>query len=984
MRVLADEQFNELTERIKQLEAENEYLKKLLDDAGISYDNADKDPKKNEPQAINIKEEPITRELVQFFYSMFKGRRDVYSLRSGKPNAKTGKHGYYTQCENFWKAGLCGKKDGKNTKCQSCPNQKYKPLTGDVIYAHLMGVKEDCSDVVGLYPVWPDGTCNYLVFDFDDHVESSDSIKWQEEANALRAICADNDVSCLVERSRSGKGAHVWMFFEKAINIKKARMFGAALLDKGAESVNQQSFDTYDRMIPTQDKLPEGGLGNLVALPLQGRAVKNGNSVFVDEKWRPYHDQWSVLKNTGKLSEEFIDEKLSSWGSKYSISGSDTDNETSRQLSIDETPWENCSGFKSSDTNGTVRIVLADKVYVDKTGIKPRLQNKIRRLAAYNNPEYFRNQGMSISTFGIPRIVYCGEDTDQFIAIPRGCLNKLCENLKAAKIDYSVEDERNTGKEINVSFAGELYPEQQDAVNSLAGHDIGVLAATTGFGKTVVGSYLISERKVNTLIIVHTSEIMQNWVNDLERFLVINEDYPKYTTKTGRVKTRKSLIGRLAGSHNSMTGIIDVAMVTSLGSGDSIKPFVKDYGMVIMDECHHGAAESIEAVLSEVNAKCVYGLTATVKREDGKDKTVLMQFGPVRFRFTAKDKIRLQGMEHILEPRFTPIISTKEKLTSNEAYEIVVNSDLRNSIIASDIDACVKQGHTPLVLSKRKAHLDVLFEKVKDKADHVLVLTGGKKQSERKEIRERLSSIPESESLIILATGQYVGEGFNCSRLDTLFLAMPIAWDGNVEQYTGRLNRSYDGKNKVTVIDYVDHHIEMFANMYNKRLRTYKRIGYELSQDAEVKPDERYFYDYETYSEDFKSDIFNTKAEVVISSPYVSTPGSERLLRLYAGIVNKKATISLITYPSSKYSDDIKNRIESIHNKLKMAGIKLLFVDYIPSRYAVIDKEILWYGSMNLVSNIKEDDDEMRIVSKSVAQKLIEEKTNEHHEQPKN
>jgi hypothetical protein len=313
MRVLADEQFNELTERIKQLEAENEYLKKLLDDAGISYDNADKDPKKNEPQAINIKEEPITRELVQFFYSMFKGRRDVYSLRSGKPNAKTGKHGYYTQCENFWKAGLCGKKDGKNTKCQSCPNQKYKPLTGDVIYAHLMGVKEDCSDVVGLYPVWPDGTCNYLVFDFDDHVESSDSIKWQEEANALRAICADNDVSCLVERSRSGKGAHVWMFFEKAINIKKARMFGAALLDKGAESVNQQSFDTYDRMIPTQDKLPEGGLGNLVALPLQGRAVKNGNSVFVDEKWRPYHDQWSVLKNTGKLSEEFIDEKLSSF-----------------------------------------------------------------------------------------------------------------------------------------------------------------------------------------------------------------------------------------------------------------------------------------------------------------------------------------------------------------------------------------------------------------------------------------------------------------------------------------------------------------------------------------------------------------------------------------------------------------------------------------------------------------------------------------------
>ena len=976
MRVFAEDQYNELTEHIKQLEAENQYLKKLLDDAGIPYDKPDNNSEKDEPSVVSIKEEPITKELVQFYYSMFKGRRDVYSLRSGKPNAKTGKHGYYTQCDNFWKAGLCGKKDGKNTKCQSCPNQKYKPLTGDVIYAHLTGVKEDCSDVVGLYPVWPDETCNYLVFDFDNHDESSNSVKWQEEANALRAICADNDVPCLVERSRSCKGAHVWMFFEKAINIKKARLFGAALLDKGAESVNQQSFDTYDRMIPAQDKLPEGGLGNLVALPLQGRAVKNGNSVFVDEKWQPYHDQWSVLKNTGKLSETFIDEKLSSWGNKYSIS-SNTDNEIPGQISIDETPWENSIKFERSDTKGTVRIVLADKAYVDKTGIKPRLQNKIRRLAAYNNPEYFKNQGMGISTFGIPRIVYSGEDTEQFIAIPRGCLNKLCKNLKSSNIDYSVEDKRNTGKEINVSFAGELYPEQQDAVNSLTGHDFGVLAAATGFGKTVVGSYLISERKVNTLILVHNNEIMQNWINDLERFLEIKEDYPQYMTKTGRVKTRKSLIGRLTGAHNSMTGIIDVAMVTSLGSGNSIKPFVKDYGMVIMDECHHGAAESIEAVLSKVNAKYVYGLTATVKREDGKDKTVLMQFGPVRFRFTAKDKIRLQGMEHILEPRFTPIISTKEKLTLNEAYEIVVNSDFRNSLIASDIEACIKQGHTPLVLSKRKAQIDVLFEKVKDKADHVLVLTGGKKQSERKELRERLSSISESESLILLATGQYIGEGFNCSRLDMLFLAMPIAWDGNVEQYTGRLNRSHDGKNRVTVIDYVDHHIEMFANIYNKRLRTYKRIGYELSQDVERKHDDRFIYDSETYSEVFRGDIINAKAEVMISSPYVSTPGSERLIHNFSAMKSKDASISLITYPASHYSDDIKDRIENIHNRLNMAGIKVSFVDYIPSRYAVIDKEILWYGSMNLVSNIKEDDDEMRIVSRSVAKALIEEHTTE-------
>ena len=975
MRVLADDQFNELNERIKRLEAENRYLKKLLDDAGIPYCITAKATEKTETNVISIKEEPITKELIQFYYSMFKGRKDVYSLRSGKPNAKTGKYGYYTQCENFWKYGLCGKREGKSTKCQLCPNQKYKQLTGDAIYSHLMGVKEDCSDVVGLYPVWPDGTCNYLVFDFDNHDDNSHSVKWQDEANALRTICEINDVPCLVERSRSGKGAHLWIFFEKAINIKKARSFGAALLDKGTESVNQMSFDTYDRMIPSQDKLPDGGLGNLVALPLQGRAVKTGNSVFVDKDWTPYYDQWSALKNTGKLSEAFIDDNLSAWGNKYSISNSENDSEAPKQISIDETPWENGTGFKNLDAEETVQIVIADKVYVEKTGIKPRLQNKIRRLAAYNNPEYFKNQAMGLPTFGIPRIAYSGEDTEKYIAIPRGCLNRLCDSMKAASIDYSVDDKRNYGNKINVSFTGELYPEQYEAVHSLNGYDIGVLAAATGFGKTVVGAYLISERKVNTLILVHTSEIMQNWINDLERFLVINEDYPQYTTKTGRIKTRKSLIGRLTGSHNSMTGIVDVAMVSSLGSGDTIKTFVKEYGMVIMDECHHGAADSIEAVLSAVNAKYVYGLTATVKREDGKDKTVLMQFGPVRFRFTAKDKNRLQGMDHILEPRFTPITSTKEKLTSNEAYELIVNSNLRNSMIAADVAECVKCGHTPLVLSKRKAQLDVLFEKVRDKADHVIVLTGGKTQSERKDIRERLNSVSENESLIILATGQYIGEGFNCSRLDTLFLAMPIAWDGNVEQYTGRLNRSHVGKSKVRVIDYVDHHIEMFANMYNKRLRTYKRIGYELLQDAERRPDERFFYDSENYSDYFQNDIINVEAEVIISSPYVSAAGCERLLRIYSVMKNKSAVISLITYPSSHYSEDIKDRIDKIHNKLIMAGLKVLFVDQVPSKYAVIDKEILWYGSMSLASNIKEDDDEMRIVNRSVVKALLEEQT---------
>lgn len=961
-----------LEEYIHALEEENKYLKGLLDNAGIAYDFKHSARTENDDKTPAIKEETLTKEKVRLFYSMFKGRKDVYSLRSGKPSKKTGKYGYYPQCANVWNYTLCSKATNPRTKCTDCPNQSYKPLNSDVLVAHLKGVKSDCSDVVGLYPVLPDGTCNYLVFDFDNHDGASDSLRWQEEANALRKMCENNNVPCLVERSRSGKGAHVWLFFENPVEVKKARQFGAALLDKGAESVNQISFDTYDRMIPAQDKLPSGGLGNLVALPLQGRAVKAGNSVFVDANWQPYYDQWDALRKTGKISSSFISEKIAIWGKKNPDIKGNTNTE-SQQISIDDTPWENMNTFSSSDVDGKLRIVIADKVYVEKTHMKPNLQNKIRRLAAYNNPEYFKKQAIGLPTLGIPRIAYSGEDTDQYISIPRGCLEKLCNNLKLSSIEYELEDKRNYGKRIDVAFAGKLYLEQKDASSHMLENDIGILSAATGFGKTVVGSYLIAERKVNTLILVHTNEIMQNWLTDLDRFLEINEDYPQYTTKTGRIRTRKSLIGKLSGAHNSLTGIIDVAMVSSLGKGENVKPYVKNYGMVIMDECHHGAADTIESVLSEVNARYVYGLTATVKREDGKDKTVMMHFGPVRYSFTAKDKSILQGIEHVLEPRFTPITSARIKLTANEAYDIVVNSDIRNNIIAEDIEKNVMNGHTPIVLSKRKTQIEALFDKVKDKADHVLVLTGGKTQTERNNIREELNSIPPNESLIILATGQYIGEGFNCSRLDTLFLAMPIAWDGNVEQYTGRLNRSYEGKEKVTVVDYVDHHIDMFANMYNKRLRTYRRIGYELSQGAESKPTDDYFFDIETYYKPFRDDCINAHSEIIISSPYVSSAGVERLIRDGLCSDDERVSIKLITFPPAHYSEDIKLIIEALHNKLVTAGIEIRYEEHIPSKYAVIDKEIIWYGSMNLVSTIKEDDDEMRIVNKDVAYSLIKE-----------
>lgn len=590
----------ELQQKIIFLESKVEYLQGILRDANIDYEvpqnieNSQNfiDPDNNQGSRI-IKEE-ITRNHYKLFYSMFKGRMDVYSKRGGKPNPKTGKTGYYTQCWNFWKDGICPKKSGKKVKCSECRNQNYKQLRGEIIIQHLIGEKDDCSDVIGLYPMMPDETCNFLVFDFDNHDEKSiiddfanTDDEWIDEVNAMRSICQFNGVDVLIERSRSGKGAHIWLFFAEPIPATIARKFGTALLTKGAESVNQKSFKSYDRMLPAQDHMPEGGLGNLIALPLQGQALKSGNSAFIDENWNAYPDQWQVLKSTSKISKEFIDKKINEW----SVNGllgmlADDMSETTDKCDISiSKPWEKKNkNFELEDVDGTLDITMANQIYIDTRNIKPRLLNQIRRLSAFSNPEYYKNQAMGFGVRGTARIISCSRDLDQYLCIPRGCEEKLVEKLEDAGIAYKKTDQRQKGKRIAVTFIGELRPEQQEASEEILKHDIGILGAATAFGKTAVGAYLIVARKVNTLVLVHNTEIMKNWVEDFEKFLIIDEEPPGYKTATGRTKKRKSVIGRMYAGHNSVTGIIDVVMISSLGKNGDINQLVKDYGLVIMDD----------------------------------------------------------------------------------------------------------------------------------------------------------------------------------------------------------------------------------------------------------------------------------------------------------------------------------------------------------------------------------------------------------------
>lgn len=959
---------------IARLESEIRYLKGLLDENRIPYNYDAFAEAVRRERPVEIEFPALTAEHAIQFYSYFRGRKDVYVRRGPKK-------GYYTQCNNFWKTGTCPKKSGEKVKCQDCPAKDYKELKISAILEHLKGRKEDCTDVIGLYLLFPDETCWFLVFDFDNHDENTASSKdWEQEVDALREICLSVGVDALVERSRSGNGAHVWIFFSEAIQAAKVRRFGEALLAKGAESVSLKSFRYYDRMMPMQDCLPEGKLGNLIALPFQGQALRKGNSAFVDELWRPYHDQWGKLLHTRKLSEAEVDAYIRFWCPEdhtMELFQSDKvdDHKDGNLLLFGANPKPSVRHFKIEDANGPVKVTLSDGIYIDRQNLKPRLQNAIRRLAAYSNPQFFQNLALGFSTRETPRIVYDGYDEGDYIVLPQGCLDELKKHLSDAEIPYSIVDKRQEGRTINVSFNGELYPEQAVAAERLLLHDMGMLAAATAFGKTVIGANLIAKRKVNTLVLVHTVEIMNNWVRDLERFLTINEELPTYITPKGQTKRRNSVIGTFSSQKKAATGIIDIAMIGSLGKADDINPMVRDYGMIIVDECHHAAAATFENVLRASSAHYVYGMSATVKRGDKQERKLLMQLGPILHRYTAKERAVKQGIGHYVYPRFirTVDLSSSEDRHISELYRLIVGSEMRNMQIVTDAVDCVKKGRTPVVMTKYREHAEAMHSQLQGAADHVFLLQGGKSLKSRAELREKMAAVSRNESMIIVATGQYIGEGFNYPRLDTMLLAMPISFEGNVEQYAGRLNRDYEGKKDVIIFDYIDQHIPVLERMYHRRLRTYKKIGFEVCAEVVDKQEvSNSIFDGVGYWEVFEKDVLAAEKSIVISSPFLSSRKVGWLVSQSEDLQKRGVTIKLFVLSPEEYLEDGREHHKELLNQMGAVGIQANTESHCYERYAVIDQSLVWYGSMNLLSNDREDNSLMRLVSPKIAAELLE------------
>lgn len=979
------ENISQLQKKLNDLQLENQILKNILDKAGLSYhkelsklrQSGSKEAFDPEQGKRIIHPQAITENMANQFFSMFWGRQDVYAKRS--VNKETGKAAYYPQCNNFW-TNVCHKKIKDGINCKDCKNRSYKAITKKDILNHLQGNAYNASDVIGVYPLLSNGTCRFMVFDFDNHdkdAEEKDFANaddtWVEEVESMREICVLNGIEPLVERSRSGRGAHVWIFFDKPIAASFVRKFGFALLDKGAEQINLKSFKYYDRMLPAQDSLPEdSAVGNLIALPLQGKALQDGNSAFIDGNWNAYPNQWETLFNKPRLSQGFLEEKIKEWSNTID------DIAANAAESDREKPWNRMQHFNKNDVEGKLHIILANGIYVDNTNLNAAMQNRIRRMAAISNPVFYKNQAIGTSNYYTARWIYLGKDhLSGYIQIPRGLQDELWENIKQADIDYEMEDERQQGRKINVDFKGELRPEQDKALKELIRYDNGILHAATAFGKTVVSSAIIAQKKINTLIILESSALIEQWKEALEKFLNINEGLPTYETKTGRVRKRKSLIGTLQGAHDSMTGIIDIAMAGSLCKKGKYHKMMNEYGLVLIDECHHSASETIANVLKEVKAKYVYGVTATPKRGDGLEKINYMLIGPIRYSYTAKEKAKEQGIQHLVYPRFTRTVPPRgvitDKMHPNEAYEIIHNNDVRDEQIIEDVKNCVATGRTPVVLSRYKDHSEKFYERLKSYADHVFLMTGNNSKKEHRKILEQMHQVDKNESLILIATGSLVGEGFDFPRLDTLFMATPVSFRGVVEQYAGRLNRDYAGKENVIIYDYVDNHIPMFNNMYMKRLKAYKQIGYEFGDGLQtVKQTVNAIYDGNNYSENYHKDLLDSNKNIIISSPVISGSKVYELTNMLKEKQMSGVQVTIVTWTPDSYGFGDAAYWMQLHEDMRRAGFYIRTVEEYCDRFAVIDQEVVWYGNINLLAKDKVDDSIMRVRSKGIAGELME------------
>ncbi len=736
---------------------------------------------------------------VRLFRDLFRGREDVFAVRW--ENHGRNRSGYSPRCANEWQHGICGK---PKVRCGECRNQAFVGLDHRQLLGHLQG-----RQVVGIYPLLPDGRCWLLAMDLDRG-------SWRADVQALASTCRSLGLHPAIERSRSGNGAHIWFFFTDPVTAAQARQLGFGILTATMAQGAAIGVDSYDRLFPSQDVLPSGGFGNLIALPLQRAVRDRGNTEFLDDGLEPHRDQWSYLASIPRITPHRLAEL---------IAGGEADGALAVRPTADasDPPWRPPRTLRErlSETGlpESIEATLADRIYIDRSKFPPTLAHAIRRLATFSNPMFTELQRMRLSVARTPRVIGCFEDLDSYLAIPRGCLPDVVSLLGDLGVKLDLRDERVDGETLELEFRGELNESQRAAAHAVLRHDAGVLCAPPGWGKTVLATSLIATRGRSTLVLVHRKPLVEQWAERLSEFLDIA---PKS-------------IGRLGGGRRRLTQQLDIAMVQTLARRDDLHDLVRAYGHVVIDECHHVPAVQVERVLAAIPARYVTGLTATPYRRDGHQPIITMQCGPVRHSISSPSVRTAHAFERRVirkDTGFDPSVLPPEA-SIQEIYGALAADTARLDLILVDIRRLVGEGRALVVLTERRAHLDCIAMPLLEEMPDLVVLHGGIKPKARRAALAQLAEQSHGEPRLILATGRYLGEGFDDARLDTLLLTMPIAWKGTVVQYAGRLHRAHAAKRDIRIYDYVDSEVPVLRRMYAKRLRTYKEMGYICDESAQ-------------------------------------------------------------------------------------------------------------------------------------------------------
>lgn len=773
--------------QLERLKEENKRLKKSLHTHGIQIPSPQPPIL---PHAQKRHDPEIIAERIALFRSLFRGREDVYPQRW--QSAKSGKSGYSPVCGNEWRSGICHK---PRVKCGICSHRQLMPLTDKVFFDHLTG-----KQTIGIYPLLTNDHCWFLASDFD-------KTDWQQDALAYMQSCRGLDIPAAMEISRSGNGAHVWIFFIEPVPASQARQLGSALISHASALIRQLSLTSYDRLFPNQDFMPKGGFGNLIALPLQKQPRQQGCSVFVDERLTPYADQWGFLAKMKRMSADELREAIvRSCGNSDPLDVAFTVEES------ELTPWKRQPATPVKVTAPlpkTLKLVLADRIYIAKDDLPQQMLNRLVRLAAFQNPEFYKAQAMRMSVWNIPRIITCADNLPAHIALPRGCVESLDALLEHHGISPKWEDERISGRRLQAKFIGELRKDQRKAVRELMQHEMSVLSAPTAFGKTVVAAAIIARRKRSTLIIVHRKELMQQWQERLKTFLELTNCH----------------IGLMGGGKKRLGGRLDIAVMQTLLKQGDLQTLLDSYGQIIIDECHHITAISFESTIKQSKARYILGLTATPVRRDGQHPIIFMQCGPIRHQASCAENAPSE-----LEVRVRTIASPDipESSSIQQLFSILIQDHRRNEQIVTDAQTAYAEGRKLLLLTERLDHLLTLHESLGDSIEHCFVLHGRLGKKKRDEVRSALNDLPDNAPRLILATGRLIGEGFDHPPLDTLILAMPVSWKGTLQQYAGRLHREHCEKLDVRIYDYVEEDNPQLARMWTRRQRGYKGMGYRI------------------------------------------------------------------------------------------------------------------------------------------------------------